>query len=146
MTPARRSRAFISCSTGTAGGRRRRSDDGTAGVMNAPASRLIVIAGPSRGQVIALDGAVSIGRDQSSSIVIPDLALSRKHCAVEADGDRLVVIDLDSRNGTVVNGVPIRRHELADGDQLRIGDSALIYVAGAPAQPAGTPVDGSTAA
>jgi transcriptional regulator with PAS, ATPase and Fis domain len=98
-------------------------------------ARLIIIAGPSRGQVIELDQPVSIGRDQSSSRLIPDLALSRRHCEVTSKDGRLILHDLESLNGTIVNGVPVRTHALADGDQIRIGDSALIFVA-----PPSTPV------
>ncbi len=99
--------------------------------------RLIVIAGPARGQVVNLDRGVSIGRDQSSTFAIPDLALSRRHCAIDgADVEGrtdFLLRDLDSRNGTIVNGLPVRQHQLADGDQIRIGDSALIFVSGANA-------------
>ena len=90
--------------------------------------RLIVIAGPARGQVIELGEPVSIGRDHSSSRLIPDLALSRRHCEIQRDGDTCVLRDLESLNGTIVNGVPVRTHPLTDGDQIRIGDSALIFV------------------
>ena len=114
--------------------------------MTAAGPRLIVIAGPARGQVIGLEQAVSIGRDQSSSVVIPDLALSRRHCTVEPTADGLAISDLESRNGTVVNGVPIRTQTLRDGDQIRIGDSALIFVAGPPVVPAGPIAEDSTAA
>jgi transcriptional regulator with PAS, ATPase and Fis domain len=95
------------------------------------AARLIVIAGPARGQVIPLDHGGTIGRDQSSAIAIPDLALSRRHCTIEPageDGATFILRDADSRNGTIVNGLPILQHQLADGDQIRIGDSALIVV------------------
>jgi DNA-binding NtrC family response regulator len=116
--------------------------------MTATGTRLIVIAGPSRGQVIAVDRTVSIGRDQSSSVVIPDLALSRRHCTIAPSADGVVLSDLESRNGTIVNGVPIRAQALKDGDQIRIGDSALIFVAAEPAAPpAGEAVvEGSTVA
>jgi hypothetical protein len=72
-----------------------------------------------------------IGRDTSSALCIADLALSRNHCVVERGGESTVVRDLDSRNGTLVNGVPIRTHALTDGDQIRAGDSAFLYVAAA---------------
>jgi two-component system, NtrC family, response regulator GlrR len=97
--------------------------------MTTSDARLIVIAGPSRGQVIELNKPVSIGRDQSSSRLIPDLALSRRHCEITRDDGALILRDIESLNGTIVNGVPIRTHLLADGDQIRIGDSALIFVA-----------------
>jgi transcriptional regulator with PAS, ATPase and Fis domain len=104
------------------------------------AARLIVIAGPARGQVIPLDHGGTIGRDQASAITIPDLALSRHHCTIEptgTDGATFILRDADSRNGTIVNGLPILQHQLADGDQIRIGDSALIVVLESKAGAAG---------
>src|SRR4029453_10920319 len=95
------------------------------------AARLIVIAGPARGQVIPLVLGGTIGGDRSSDITIPDLALSRRHCTIDPEGEdgaTFVLRDADSRNGTIVNGLPILQHQLADGDQIRIGDSALIVV------------------
>ena len=89
------------------------------------ASRLIIIGGPARGQVIDLDQTVTIGRDPAIECPIADLALSRQHCRI-AFTPGPTVTDLDSRNGTQVNGMPVRHHQLADGDQIRVGDSVLL--------------------
>ncbi len=111
----------------------RTSSGGTFSMSRASAAgRFIVIAGPARGLVIPIGDGGTIGRDESNAIAIPDMALSRRHCTIELAGDdhdcRYVLRDADSRNGTIVNGLPIMQHQLADGDQLRIGDSALIFV------------------
>jgi transcriptional regulator with GAF, ATPase, and Fis domain len=88
---------------------------------------LIVIAGPARGRSVSLDRALTIGRDEASALAIPDPALSRRHCEIELrDGD-VVLRDLGSRNGCFVNGRPVTTQPLADGDRIRIGDSALLY-------------------
>ena len=89
---------------------------------------LIVIAGPARGQVIPLSSVVTLGRDASSAHVIGDGAMSRRHCSIELRDSQYVVTDLDSRNGTLVNGLPVRSHALGDGDELRVGDSVLLFV------------------
>jgi transcriptional regulator with GAF, ATPase, and Fis domain len=89
---------------------------------------LIVLAGPARGRTMAVDGPVTIGRDQASTLCIPDLALSRHHCRIEADSGAPILRDLDSRNGTLVNGLPVRTHRLMDGDEIRAGASALLFV------------------
>ena len=112
--------------------------------MATSAPSLIVVAGPSLGRVVALDEEISIGRDSSNHLAINDVALSRHHCRLEVGPHQTLLTDLDSRNGTVVNGVPIRSHALAEGDQIRIGDSVLLFVAGNVPPPA-TPVGGSTA-
>ncbi len=92
-----------------------------------PPPLLIVVAGPARGQSIPLDRPLTVGRDASSILAIADLALSRRHCALEPVDGRVVLRDLGSRNGCFVNSRPVMVHTLQDGDRIRIGDSALLY-------------------
>ena len=89
---------------------------------------LIAVAGPARGRSIALTGALSIGRDKHSSFSIPDPALSRQHCAIDASSEHVLVRDLGSRNGVFVNDCPVTERRLVDGDLIRIGDSALLVM------------------
>jgi Nif-specific regulatory protein len=96
--------------------------------MPAITSLLIVTAGPARGRSLPLHDTVTIGRDDGNALSVPDPALSRRHCVIEPAHGRLVIRDLESRNGVFVNGCPIGERTLADGDQIRIGDSALIVV------------------
>src|SRR5262245_43232582 len=105
---------------------------------------LIVVAGPSLGRVVPLDAAVSIGRDAANHLAINDAALSRRHCQFERGPLHTLLTDLDSRNGTLVNGVPVRSRPLVDGDQIRVGDSILLFVEGTPA-PEATMSPASTA-
>ncbi len=79
------------------------------------------------------DDATTIGRGTSSTIQILDIKLSREHCRierVERGGYRLV--DLESQNGTLVNGVKITEQMLKHGDKIEIGAIA-IYVEREPA-------------
>ena len=96
--------------------------------MKSETPLLIVTAGPARGGSLPLDGVIAIGRDRENALAISDPALSRRHCVVEASGTQVVIRDLGSRNGVFVNGCPVTERELADGDQIRIGDSALLVV------------------
>ncbi|WP_035855013.1 FHA domain-containing protein [Cryptosporangium arvum] len=69
---------------------------------------------------------LSVGRDATrSDVAIDDRSVSRRHARFELDGDDLVVTDLDSSNGTFVNGGWIRRHVLRTGDRLGIGASTV---------------------
>jgi pSer/pThr/pTyr-binding forkhead associated (FHA) protein len=54
-------------------------------------------------------------------VVIPDSRVSRFHAEIRRDGDRLVVYDLDSTNGTLVGGRPVQKHTLKDGDEISLG-------------------------
>ena len=96
--------------------------------MTAPTPLLIVIAGPARGRSAPVANGVSIGRDEQNALPISDPALSRHHCVIDRLGDGFVIRDLASKNGVFVNGCPVSERTLADGDQIRIGDSALVVM------------------
>lgn len=70
---------------------------------------------------------VVIGRLSSSDVVLPDPNVSRRHAELRRDGDRWVLADLGSTNGTLVNGKLAGEHALKDGDRLTIGTSELRF-------------------
>jgi Nif-specific regulatory protein len=91
--------------------------------------RLVGIGGPLKGTAFSLSpGEVSIGRDSSNQLWAPDPALSRRHCLVVATGEQVCIRDLGSRNGTLVNGVPVEQQQMRHGDQIYIGDSVLLFL------------------
>ena len=92
--------------------------------------RLVGIGGPLKGTVFSLPaGEVFIGRDSSNHIWAADPALSRRHCLVLSEGEEFSIRDLKSRNGTLVNGVPVEQQQhIQQGDQIYIGDSVLIFL------------------
>jgi len=70
-----------------------------------------------------------IGRNADCGIVVADARASRQHAEIRAQGNGFVVHDLDSMNGTLVNGTAIREHPLADGDEIRLGNTVLRFEA-----------------
>lgn len=75
-----------------------------------------------------LRAETDIGRTQANGIVIPDVTISRQHARIRLQGDRFVLFDLDSANGTFVNGRPVKQPEtLTDGDIVRFGDVELVF-------------------
>jgi Nif-specific regulatory protein len=94
--------------------------------------RVVVIAGPLKDSVYGLGEGeeLSVGRDSSNRVRLADSVLSRRHCRIRSAGDRVVLTDLESLNGTFVNGRPVREHTLADGDQIAVGDSRLVFLTG----------------
>src|SRR5919107_5353459 len=93
--------------------------------------RVVFIAGPLQGWAFELgDEPLSVGRDSSNVVRLADSLLSRRHCRVERAGDRLVLTDLESLNGTFVNGRPVREHVLAHGDRVTVGESCFIFLSG----------------
>lgn len=91
--------------------------------------RLLVIAGPSKDSVIPLpDGEATIGRDPTSAVPVIDPSVSRKHCVLRREDTRFQIKDLESRNGTLVNGVAIKDHWLRHGDEIATGDSVFLFL------------------
>jgi transcriptional regulator with GAF, ATPase, and Fis domain len=80
------------------------------------------------GRVFSLEGAeLSIGREPSNQISLLDPLVSRRHCVVRRDGPDVRLEDLDSRNSTFVNGVPVKERVLVHGDQVRVGNSIFVF-------------------
>ena len=91
--------------------------------------RLLAIAGPLKDSTFALpNGEIHIGRDPSNLLSISDPSLSRRHCALSRESDGYKIRDLDSRNGTSVNGVAVKEARLSHGDQISVGDSIFLLL------------------
>src|ERR1035438_8094880 len=72
--------------------------------------------------MIVLDrAATSIGRSPGQDVVLREPAVSRRHAAIERDGDNYTVVDQKSTHGTFLNGMRVERAVLAPGDQLQMG-------------------------
>jgi len=92
--------------------------------------RLLVLAGPSKDSTIPLpELEATLGRDPANSVAVPDASVSRKHCLLRRDEDeRFQIKDLDSRNGTLVNGRSVKEHWLRHGDEIATGDSVFLFL------------------
>jgi transcriptional regulator with GAF, ATPase, and Fis domain len=91
--------------------------------------RLLAVSGPLKDSTIPLtDGEITIGREASNGVAVTDPSVSRKHCAVRGQEGRFQVRDLESRNGTLVNGKIIQEHWLQHGDEIATGDSAFLFL------------------
>jgi transcriptional regulator with GAF, ATPase, and Fis domain len=75
------------------------------------------------------DGEITLGREPANAVPVVDPSVSRRHCLLRREEDgRFQVKDLDSRNGTVVNGLTVREQYLRHGDEIAIGDSSFIFL------------------
>ncbi len=91
---------------------------------------LRVLEGPDAGKMFAIGEDVVLGRDDTADVVLADPTgqLSRRHARIRADGGATVVEDLESTNGTFVNGERVRgRHPLVSGDRIAVGASTLEF-------------------
>ncbi|KAA1261205.1 Sporulation kinase E [Rubripirellula obstinata] len=90
---------------------------------------LFVVRGRDQGKHFQLSrGAIKIGRDRNSEIQLSDSESSRHHAEIHSDStDGFELVDLNSSNGTRVNGKAIDRVGLASGDRIEIGSTLLIF-------------------
>jgi tetratricopeptide (TPR) repeat protein len=78
-------------------------------------------------EVAISDEAVTIGRAPGNTVVIQDPSSSKEHCRIEREDERWKMVDLESKNGTRVNGVFKNRAFLDHADTIRIGQSEIRF-------------------
>ena len=89
---------------------------------------LFVIYGRDQGNRFELDEQlVTIGRVSNNTIQLHDTEVSRTHAQLRQQEEGYFLRDLDSSNGTFVNGRRLVEHELSSGDQLQLGSTVLLY-------------------
>lgn len=89
---------------------------------------LRILDGADRGRVYDhLSPPVTIGREEGNSIQINDERISRFHVKIQEDHEKIVLTDLESTNGTKVNGEDIQLRILRHGDMIALGRSVLLY-------------------
>ena len=91
-------------------------------------ARLVLDPGQSTEQVFELkNGPTTLGRAKENDIVILDGSLSRMHARIDVNGERIVLSDLQSSNGTYVNGDRITECVLKHGDAVKCGDAEFQF-------------------
>ena len=92
------------------------------------AALLTFESGPFAGRIVALPNQmVTIGRAPDNDVVVGDPATSGHHGRIEVRSGFFWISDLGSTNGTLVNGEPVIEKQLADGDQVAIGQNMLRF-------------------
>lgn len=96
------------------------------------APRLVILTGDAQGQSFLLRGnKVTVGRGPENDVVLADPNVSRRHATIFWDGQKAVLVDEKSTNGTWVNGERISAQvTLSDGDRIRMGLTELRYEEG----------------
>jgi tetratricopeptide (TPR) repeat protein len=111
-------------------------EDEKTEVFNSPYERetvvpkLSALSGPSSGQEFLLNKMRnSVGRGNNNSVMVPDLAMSRRHFEIAKNPDEsFTVRDLQSANGTVVNGTAVKEAELFHGDRIEAGKTTFQFL------------------
>jgi transcriptional regulator with GAF, ATPase, and Fis domain len=79
-------------------------------------------------RIVELSARIStIGRSHENTIEIDDLSSSRRHCQIERRDRVYEIVDLKSRNGTLVNGILVLRKELRPGDCIEVGKTRMYF-------------------
>lgn len=106
---------------------------------NQPMARLVVLSEGFTGLSHELKGEkVTIGRLEDNAFAIAEPSVSSHHCEVFSRGAEIVIKDLNSTNGTFVNGEPITETVLKPGQIVRLGQLELRFETGAAGTPAST--------
>ncbi|HZR97532.1 MAG TPA: cyclic nucleotide-binding domain-containing protein, partial [Chloroflexota bacterium] len=94
----------------------------------APAATLTIRQGADRGHTYVVDSTgVVLGRAQTNAVPLRDNTISRRHCQITWEDDGYVLRDLDSSNGTYLNGDRIESALLRDNDLIQVGDHVLQF-------------------
>ncbi|MEM7311713.1 MAG: FHA domain-containing protein [Planctomycetota bacterium] len=87
-----------------------------------------ILDGADRGKVLdGLETPITIGREEGNTIQLNDDRVSRFHVKIQEDHEKVVLTDLESTNGTKVNGEDISLRILKFGDMITVGRSVLLF-------------------
>jgi pSer/pThr/pTyr-binding forkhead associated (FHA) protein len=87
---------------------------------------LVIITGPSSGRKVPLlPMTMSIGREHDNNIELKDPEVARYHARVLFENGRFILEDLESSNGTWLNGEQTKQSALVNGDRIKIGDTEM---------------------
>ncbi|MGI8908624.1 MAG: sigma 54-interacting transcriptional regulator [Candidatus Sumerlaeaceae bacterium] len=91
-------------------------------------AKFIIKQGSQPGTEIAMQGPQLVfGRTEECDVMIADANVSRRHAQAVMLNGLVAIVDLNSSNGTLVNGLPISRIFLMDGDEVQLGSTTLVY-------------------
>lgn len=91
---------------------------------------LLLVERNGSASTVMLDEVTTLGRSPRACIAIDDPRVSRFHARIiRIDRERYLFVDLDSLNGSYLDGQRVAHAELCDGSQIVIGDVSLIFVA-----------------
>ncbi len=91
--------------------------------------KLVFFDGPNMGEEYSLDkNIISLGRGADNDIVIKDVSVSRRHAEISRDLGQVIIRDLGSGNGVVLNDERITEKELYSGDVIKLGNTKIRFV------------------
>jgi hypothetical protein len=99
-----------------------------AGATDKTGRRLELVTGTETGRIIRLTPpSLVIGRGADADLRLTDTGVSRRHAELHVDPDGVTLVDLESTNGTAVNGRMVSRAPLSDGDRISVGTTVMVF-------------------
>jgi pSer/pThr/pTyr-binding forkhead associated (FHA) protein len=71
---------------------------------------------------------LSVGRARENDIVIENLSVSRNHLRIKKQDNKFIMTDMNSANGTIVNGVRVSKTELVHNDEITVGKHSMVFI------------------
>lgn len=96
---------------------------------------LIYTVGTRQEERVLDSKSISVGRGADNDIVLTDFSVSRKHCRIFLKGEKYHIEDAGSRNGTMINGKPVKKRALKPGDEISLGRFPMRFVDGPTPSP-----------
>lgn len=104
--------------------------DDSPEVVSLRKCQLVVTEGPSKGSKINLNkGLTKVGKRETNDLILLDKTVSRNHFEIEYTQDSFLLRDLESTNGTFLNGSRVKEAYLTPGDVIKMGNTAIEFVA-----------------
>jgi hypothetical protein len=103
----------------------RPAPDGAEGQASVAREEVVLVTGSTRHRITKQ--RVVLGRSQDCDLHLADPNVSRRHAELRQEGTSYWLVDLDSTNGTEVNGSPVQRVKLEDGDTIKVGETELVF-------------------
>jgi FHA domain-containing protein len=89
---------------------------------------LVAMDGPQKGDDYRIrDEQTLVGSGSECQIILEDQSISTRHVSIRYQDGKFTLTDLDSSNGTEVNGAAVSKVPLADGDKVRMGSTTLVF-------------------
>ncbi len=91
-------------------------------------TKLLIISGPLQGrEIVVSSDTFTIGSGSHNDLAIEDSTVSKRHCEIVVDQSGYLIRDLDSTNGTLVQGVRVASAHLAPGSEIQLGKTRIVF-------------------
>ncbi|MEI7901467.1 MAG: sigma 54-interacting transcriptional regulator [bacterium] len=98
------------------------------GLFRVRRTKLLVISGPLQGREFVVNrDTFTLGSSRHNDLLIADSTVSKRHCEIVVDQNGYLIRDLDSTNGTLVQGVRVSSAHLAPGSEIQLGKTRIVF-------------------